>query len=60
MKISIGQRILCRLAGSQDITEQTVAGFAPAFVVDGRTVRAVLLTNGRAVHPDWIFAAFTA
>lgn len=50
MNLRIGQTILCTLAGSGVLTEQTVAGF---------TASAVRLTSGDVIRPRWIFAAIT-
>mgnify|MGYP000930958702 CR=1 FL=1 len=50
MKITIGQRILCRLAGGDELTEQVIAGF------EGGAVR---LESGRMIRASWIFAAVT-
>jgi hypothetical protein len=50
MKLRVGQTILCTLAGSDVLSEQTVASFTP---------HAVRLTSGDVIKPSWVLAALT-
>lgn len=59
MKLAIGQRILCRLAGSSDLTEQVIAAIVPAVMRDGMiSPPCVRLESGRYARVSWIIAAF--
>lgn len=61
MKLAIGQRILCRLAGSPELIEGVIDAVIPAALRDGSIVPAcVRLTSGRYARQTWIFAAYAA
>lgn len=61
MNLSIGQRILCRLAGGSELIEAHVAAIIAPSLQGGRIVPAcVRLDSGRYVRRSWIVAAYTA
>lgn len=59
MKLSVGQRILCHLAGGTHLTEQTIETFLLPLEIEGATVVPIRLESGRTILPSWVYAAVT-